>query len=169
MSKRELEKYLKTLSKKQLEDQIIDLYSRFKPVKTFYDFAFNPQEEKLLNDFKTRVGKEYFPQGNRKPKLRRSIAQKQIAHFITIGFNPELLLDAMLFNIETAQAYTSERVINQEAFYKSMLKSFQQAVAHAKYQGIFDNYANRFNRIFKIAEEQHWPNTAEFYDSLAKS
>lgn len=163
MSKRQLEKYLNSLSQKQLQEQILDLYDRFKPVKVFYDFVFNPQEEKLLNEFKTRVGKEYFPQGSRKPKMRRSIAQKQIAHFISIGFNPELLLDAMLFNIETAQAFTAERPINQNAFYKSMLKSFQQALAHARYHGFFDKYEHRFQRIIEITENQHWPNADDFY------
>lgn len=166
MSKRDLQKYLKELTKKQLQDQILDLYDRFKDVKVFYDFAFNPKEDKLLDDFKTRVGKEYFPMGNRKPKMRRSVAQKLIKHFITIELDPTLLLDAMLFNIETAQAFTFERQINQEAFYKSILVSFQQAVNHAKYHGIFSDISFRIDRIIEIAENQKWPNAHEFAESL---
>lgn len=166
MSKRNLEKYLQELTKKQLEEQILDLYDRFKPVKTFYNFAFNPQENKLLNDFKTRVGKEYFPQGNRKAKKRRSIAQKLIRHFKTIGLDPVLLLDAMLFNIETAQAYTAEQKINQESFYKSMFKSFEEAVAHAVYHSLMDENFNRIHRIAEIAQEQGWPNEDAFFDAL---
>lgn len=166
MSKRDLQKYLKELTKKQLQDQILDLYDRFKDVKVFYDFAFNPKEDKLLDDFKTRVGKEYFPIGNRKPKMRRSIAQKLIKHFITIELDPALLLDAMLFNIETAQTFTQERKVNQEAFYKSMLVSFQQAVNHAKYEGIFPEVLFRINRIIEIAEEQEWSNAHDFSDFL---
>lgn len=166
MSKRDLQKYLKELTKNQLQDQILDLYDRFKDVKVFYDFAFNPKEDKLLDDFKTRVGKEYFPIGNRKPKMRRSIAQKLIKHFITIEVDPTLLLDAMLFNIETAQAFTQERKINQESFYKSMLVSFQQAVNHAKYHGILSEDLFRINRIIAIAEEQKWVNAHEFAECL---
>lgn len=166
MSKRDLQKYLKELTKNQLQDQILDLYDRFKDVKVFYDFAFNPKEDKLLDDFKTRVGKEYFPIGNRKPKMRRSIAQKLIKHFITIELDPTLLLDAMLFNIETAQAFTQERKINQESFYKSMLVSFQQAVNHAKYHGIFSDDLFRINRIIEMTEEQKWSNAHEFAEAL---
>ena len=166
MSKRDLQKYLKELTKKQLQDQLLDLYDRFKDVKVFYDFAFNPKEDKLLDDFKTRVGKEYFPMGNRKPKMRRSVAQKLIKHFITIELDPTLLLDAMLFNIETAQAFTFERQINQEAFYKSILVSFQQAVNHAQYHGIFSDASFRIDRIIEIAENQKWPNAHEFAESL---
>lgn len=166
MSKRDLQKYLKELTKNQLQDQILDLYERFKDVKVFYDFAFNPQEDKLLDDFKTRVGKEYFPIGNRKPKMRRSIAQKLIKHFITIEVDPTLLLDSMLFNIETAQAFTEERTINQDAFYKSMLVSFQQAVNHAKYHGIMHDALFRINRIIEIADHQKWPNAHDFPEVL---
>ena len=167
MSKRDLQKYLEELSKSQLQDQILDLYDRFKNVKVFYDFAFNPKEDKLLDDFKTRVGKEYFLIGNRKPKMRRSIAQKLIKHFISIEMDPVKIQDAMLFNIETAQAYTQDRMIKQEAFYKSMLVSFQQAVHHAKYHGIFAENSFRMNRILELAEEQKWPNFPDFADSLS--
>jgi len=167
LSKRDLQKYLKELTKNQLQDQILDLYDRFKEVKVFYDFAFNPKEDKLLDDFKTRVGKEYFPLGNRKPKMRRSVAQKLIKHFITIEVDPTLLLDAMLFNIETAQAYTQERTINQEAFYKSMLVSFRQAVNHAKYHGILSENLFRINRIVELAAEQNWMNAHEFAECLS--
>ncbi len=38
MSKRELKKYLHELPKDQLEEQILDLYAKFKNVKTYFDF-----------------------------------------------------------------------------------------------------------------------------------
>ena len=55
MSKRNLKKYLKDLKKAQLEAQILDLYERFKEVKVYYDFAFNPKEEKLLEESKFKI------------------------------------------------------------------------------------------------------------------
>ena len=47
MSKRDLKKYLGELNKEQLEEQIIELYEKFSPVKTYYDFVFNPKEDRL--------------------------------------------------------------------------------------------------------------------------
>ena len=43
MSKRDLKKYLVNLSKEQLEEQLIELYEKFSPVKVYYDFVFNPK------------------------------------------------------------------------------------------------------------------------------
>jgi len=81
MSKKDLKEYLQQLNKKQLQEQITDLYTRFKDVKEFYDFAFNPQENKLLEECKFKISKEYFPVSGRKAKMRRSVAQKFIRHF----------------------------------------------------------------------------------------
>ncbi|WP_396179780.1 DUF6155 family protein, partial [Flavobacterium sp.] len=50
MSKRDLKKYVTELSKEQIEEQIIELYLKFPEVKTYYDFVFNPNEEKLLRE-----------------------------------------------------------------------------------------------------------------------
>lgn len=102
MSKRDLRKYLKELEKDELEKQIIDLYERFKSVKVFYDFVFNPREEELLQKAKYKISKEYFPETKRKAKARRSIAQKEIRHFKQLGVDPYITADLMLFNIEIA-------------------------------------------------------------------
>ena len=61
MSKRDLKKYLAELNKEQLEEQIIELYEKFSPVKVYYDFVFNPKEETLLQECKLKISNEYFP------------------------------------------------------------------------------------------------------------
>lgn len=38
MSKRDLKKYLSELNKEQLEEQIIELYEKFSPVKVYYNW-----------------------------------------------------------------------------------------------------------------------------------
>ena len=55
MSKRDLKKYLNELNKEQLEVQIIELYDKFSNVKVYYDFVFNPNEEKLVREAKFKI------------------------------------------------------------------------------------------------------------------
>ena len=55
MSKRDLKKYLNELNKEQLEEQIIELYEKFSPVKVYYNFVFNPKEETLLQECKLKI------------------------------------------------------------------------------------------------------------------
>ena len=105
MSKRELKKYLKDLSKEQLEEQILDIYNRFKEVKEYYDFAFNPKENELMEQCRFQISKEYYPVSSRKPKMRRSVAQKWIKKLQQWDADSSLLADVMFFNIEIAQSY----------------------------------------------------------------
>src|SRR5690606_41872656 len=88
MGKRELTRYLTDLKKKELEVQIIDLYNRFPIVKEYYNFVFNPNEDKLAQDAKIRISNEYVPRKGKKAKARRSVAQKIIKHFINLGVDP---------------------------------------------------------------------------------
>lgn len=166
MSKRDLRRYLKDLDKEQLEGQIIDLYERFTDVKVFYDFVFNPKEDKLLQEFKLKVSNEYFPVQKsgkiKRAKLRRSVAQKFIKHFIKLGVDPFVIADAMLYNLEIAQTYSGEHYIKQETFYNSMLQSFDQTVQFLISNGILNDFKNRIFSIAKESESQKWLNRAGF-------
>lgn len=168
MSKRDLKKYLKELNKEQLEEQIINLYDKFPAVKTYYDFVFKPNERQLLQDFKLKVSNEYFPVKSKKAKTRRSVAQKMIKHFISLGVDPFVIVDAMLYSIEIAQTYSSEKIIKQELFFKSMLNSFEQAISFMIENGILYDFKNRVEAIRTEAENQEWFNVFEFNSIIEK-
>lgn len=162
MSKKDLKQYLEELTKEQLEEQILDLYSRFRPVKTFYDFAFRPNEEKLLKEARFKVGKEYFPINGRKAKKRPSVAQKFIRHFKKLELEPVLLTDFMIFNIETAQAYSAENNVHKAAFFKSMFNSYSETADFIREKGLRQEFDVRMERIVELCFEQNWPNADLF-------
>jgi hypothetical protein len=166
MSKRALKSYLGELTKKQLQEQVLDLYTRFKPVKTYYNFVFNPKEEKLLEDAKFKISKEYFPVNTRKPKTRRSVAHKIIKHYIQLGVDPFVIADVMLFNLEIAQQYSSEKRIKQDSFYASMLKSFTELVNYTQEHGIQSDFELRVSKIVTFTKEQRWINAEGFLNSF---
>ena len=169
MSKRALKSYLGELTKKQLQEQLLDLYTRFKPVKTYYNFVFNPKEEKLLDDAKFKISKEYFPVNTRKPKTRRSVAHKIIKHYIQLGVDAFVITDVMLFNIEIAQKFTAKKLIKQDSFYSSMLKSLNEVVDYTEEHGIQSDFGERFLNIVKATEEQKWVNSEGFRNVLDPS
>ena len=162
MSKRDLKKYLKELDKEQLEEQLLELYEKFSDVKIYYDFVFNPKEEKLLQEAKLKITNEYFPLKGKRPKLRRSIAQKYIKHFISLGVDAYVVADLMLHNIEVAQKYSAKREMRYSSFYKSMLNSFEQVVKYAIENGMVADYKTRIFEIKDTAFSQNWENKREF-------
>jgi hypothetical protein len=167
VSKRELKKYLHELKKDQLEDQILDLYSRFKDVKVYYNFAFNPKEEKLVEEAKFKISREYFPEKRRKPKMRRSVAHKYFRHFKTIGLSPALLADLMLYNIEIAQSYSAEKRVTQESFYISMFRSFQESKEFITTNGLYPELESRCQHIVETAWNQNWFNKTAFENEMS--
>lgn len=162
MSKRDLKKYVTQLDKEQLEEQIVELYEKFKDVKIYYDFVFNPNEQKLADEAKIKMSNEYFPTRGKWPKMRRSTAQKFIKHFITLGVDAFVIADVMLYNIEIAQTYSAKRKVKYESFYKSMLNSLEQAVSFMIEKGILYEFKDRVVAIQKQAQSQKWPNQYEF-------
>lgn len=166
MSKRDLKKYLTELNKEQLEEQILELYDKFTAVKTYYDFVFNPKEDTLLKECKIKISNEYFPQKTsgkpRKPKMRRSVAQKYIKHFILLGVDPFVIGDVMLYSIEIAQTFSAERLVKPEAFFKSMFSSFEQAIKFMVANGILEEFKSRIIAISEETKEQNWFNRQEF-------
>lgn len=164
MSKRELRKYLKELTKEQLEDQIVDIYNRFKDVKEYYDFAFNPKENQLIEQCRFQISKEYYPVGSRKAKLRRSVAQKWIKKLILLDADASLLADVMFFNIEIAQTFSGEHIIRQESFFTSLYKSFDEALRFISEKGILSEFKGRIEKIANDACDQQWANRKAFED-----
>jgi len=164
MSKRELRKYLKELTKVQLEDQIIDLYERFKPVKEYYDFAFNPKENELMEQCRFQISKEYYPVGSRKAKMRRSVAQKWIKKLMLFDADASLLADVMFFNIEIALTFSGEHIIRSESFFTSMYKSFDETLRFVSEKGILAEFKGRIEKIADDTCDQKWPNSNAFED-----
>ncbi len=162
MSKRALTKYLQSLDKEELETQILELHSKFKSVRDYYGFVFNPKEESRMEEARMRIAKEFFPTNGRKPKARRSVAQKLIKHFLALELDPTLLSDLMLFNIETAIRYNERKPSRQETFYKSILNSFEQVVEYSELNGLKAVNQERFNQILDSVEEQEWLNAEGF-------
>lgn len=166
MSKRDLKKYLKDLDKEQLEEQLIELYEKFSDVKVYYDFVFNPKEEKLSQEAKLKITNEYFPTKSKRPKLRRSTAQKIIKHFLSLGVDAFVVADIMLHNIEVAQKYSAKREMRYSSFYKSIFNSFEQVVKYSIENGLTAEYKNRFFAIKENAFAQRWENKNAFEDVL---
>jgi Family of unknown function (DUF6155) len=162
MSKRELKKYLNQLSKEQLEDQIVAIYDKFLPVKTYFNFVFNPNEERLIREAKLKISNEFFPLKGKRPKLRRSTAQKFIKHFISLGVDSFLVADLMLYTIEVAQTLTAEKPIKQDAFFKGILTSYEQAIRFVLEKEIYSEFSTRIAAIQEVAVKQGWANQNEF-------
>ncbi|MFT6935092.1 MAG: hypothetical protein ACJAUQ_001485 [Maribacter sp.] len=165
MSKRALKKYVAELPKEELKLQLLDLYERFSDVKTYYDFIFNPKEDKLVQEAKTKISNEYFPVKRKRPKARRSVAQKYIKHFFKLGMEPSLVADVMCFNLEIAQTFAMARNV-PDSFYKSMSNSFSEMTVYISQHGLLVDFKERMLKIYEHTQNQTWPFEEDFSRAL---
>jgi hypothetical protein len=165
MSKRALKTYISKLPKKALEEQILELYEKFPTVKTYYDFAFNPKEDKLVQDAKAKIANEYFPLKRKRPKARRSVAQKFLKHFIKLGVDPHLIADLMCYNLEIAQTFSMDRNV-PDSFFRSMLNSFNELIQYTSVQGVLPEFKERILKIYNETHNQRWLFEEEFSKAL---
>ena len=162
MSKRDLQKYLQSLNQEQIAEQFLELYSKFPEVKTYYDFIFRPNEDKLLQNAKIKISAEYFPLKTKKAKLRRSTAQKIIKHFLLLGVEPHFTAEIMLYTIVTAQKYSAKKEMRYDSFFKSILNSLEQCITFCISNGILPHFKSEIIAIVGEAHKQKWPNKSQF-------
>ena len=161
MSKRALKKYTDGLDREALREQLHDLYERFPEVRTYYDFIFNPKEDELLAEAMERISEEYFPKRRKRARARRSVAQKYLKHFRTLGVDPSLQAELMAFNLETALRF-EKRKRCPEAFYKSMYRSYREWGSHLMYHGLLREFGEDYRALAAAVAEADWPNKEAF-------
>jgi len=75
--------------------------------------------------------------------------------------------EVMLFNLETAQRFNAKKRVNQEAFYKSMFNSFDQAIGFVETNGLRSIFKDRIRAVVETAWDQEWFNAEGLEDKVA--
>ena len=163
MSKKLLQKHLVELQKEHLEIMVLDLYDKFPEVKTYFNFVFNPNENKLLEQARIKVANEFFPLKRKRPKARRSVAQKYIKHFKTLGMSPELIAEFMWYNIGLMHTFCEEKP-QRLPFLKSFCNFYKEALQFASYHQIIPLYKTQILAVYTASKD--WENAYDFEMSL---
>jgi hypothetical protein len=165
MSKRAFKKFLSGVPKSELEIQLLDLYERFPQVKRYFDFIFDPREEKLIQEAKSKISNEYFPLKRKRPRARRSVAQRYLRQYRQLGMAPYWVAELMVYNLETAQRFSARHKV-PEAFYKSMLNSFTEMLQYIVHHQLLPEYRQRIMAIESRVREQEWGYRESFENAL---
>lgn len=152
MSKLTLKKHLQSLKNEQIIEVVLDLYDTMKPVKEYFEFYMNPNENKMLEKYRAIIVSEFYPTGNRGfPKTRFSVCKKAIADFKALKPSPELLADLMLTLPEMACKFTFEYGDMTEQYYNSTVINFNSALTYIKSNGLLNNFKLRCDDCVKWA------------------
>lgn len=95
MSKTMLRKELAAMSHEQLEEIIMEAYSRRPEIKEYFEFFLNPDVDKLFEKYMRVVEKELGRVKWRMSKARVTVIKRAVSAFISFGPPPEVILEFM--------------------------------------------------------------------------
>lgn len=149
MSKKEVKAALKDLDREQLSELILEIYSSVKGAKEYLDFYANPDEEKKAEEVKAGIFREIFPMRRRK-KIKFAPSKRLIADFARLRCSPRLVLDLMLYLVETARQAERMGRAGSESFHSSLQKNVLAAHEYAEKHGLEEEFRPRLQAAL------HW-------------
>ncbi len=162
MGLREVKSELNKQDKETLIKHISELYKKFKPVKEYFDFYLNPNEEEILKKYKEMVREGFFPK--RGFALKLSISRKAINDFKKLGTSEESLVDLLLYYAECGVEFTNEYGDIDENFYTSIENTYDKALKIAEKERVFEKFKNRAYSLVEETVDIGWG----FHDYLSE-
>lgn len=137
--KRAFNKYLKSLTEKELIKELQKLYTKFDNVKQYYQLELGTDSKAVLDQFKARIKKEYFPSRGY-GAARNSVSRKVITEFKKISIHPKDIVELLLYRVEMMLEFTLSYGDMDEPFYNSLFSSFAEACKRIKKEQLEVHY-----------------------------
>src|SRR5690606_23044504 len=149
----ELKKHLNSLSKQQLEEEIITLVKTYSELHEYYYAKLNPDNEYILDKYKKIIEKEFSPKSG--AILRYPIIKKAIKEFGKITKDQDQIIDLMLFTVDCGVDFTLSFADIDHKFYHAISAIYEEAVRlivkHEK-----DDFIKWCHRLMSSSQEIGW-------------
>ena len=102
MSKSTIKKLLLSMTKAEIIEMVLELYSARKEAKEYLEFYACPDEKGKLKEYKSVICEEFYPKKRREPQTRFSVCRKAVADFKKLKPSPDALAELMVSYMEWA-------------------------------------------------------------------
>lgn len=162
--KPELNRYLGSLDKAALEAEVKKLFAKIPAVKQYYELELGKDTSAVLEQFKYKIRKEYFPSRGF-GHARSSVSKKIITDFKKIAPFPGDVAELLLYRTDMMLEYTLAYGDMSESFYTSLCNSFHDACILIQNE----NLEKEFKAYSAGLVEKAYPMGWGVYDSLLYS
>lgn len=140
-NKRELNKYLEHLSKKELEQEVLKLYSKFKEIKAYYQLELGSPEDRaeLLANYKEQITLKYFPKRGFGDPSNAEI-RKILNQYKKIAIFKHEIAALLLHRIEITIKYSRKYGYCEDSLYNSVFSNFEELVQLMEVHQLTDLY-----------------------------
>ena len=102
MSKSTIKKLLQSMTKEDIIEMVLELYSARKEAKEYLEFYASPDEKGKLEEYKSIIREEFYPKKRREPQTRFSVCRKAVADFKKLKPSADALAELMVSYMEWA-------------------------------------------------------------------
>ena len=106
MSKSTIKKLLQSMTKEDIIEMVLELYSARKEAKEYLEFYASPDEKGKLEEYKSIIREEFYPKKRREPQTRFSICRKAVADFKKLKPSADAQAELMVSYMEWATQFT---------------------------------------------------------------
>ena len=152
MSKSTIKKLLQSMTKEDIIEMVLDLYSARKEAKEYLEFYAKPDEKGKLEEYKAKIQDEFYPKRRREPQTRFSVCRKALADFKKLKPSADALAELMVSYMEWATKFTFDYGDMWEQYYDSVESNFDKTVKHIVLNNLWSKYDKRLQQCVKWSE-----------------
>lgn len=158
MSKATIKKLLRSMSKEQIIEMVIEMYDARKEAKDYLEYYASPDENSKLEEYKDIIREEFYPERRREPKTRFSVCRKAVADFKKLKPSADALAELMLSYMEYAIFDKTVQFIAKNGLWEKYDKRLQQCVKWSSVCGY--GFADGIDDIYEEARSRYGYNQA---------
>lgn len=151
--KREFTKYIKSLDEKERYEELMKLYTKFPEIKKYYEMELSPNTDKIVNQYKAKIKKEYFKPSGNYGRAKSGVTRKLINEFKKISIYPSDVIELWVFRTEMMVKYVVQRNYYSETFFKSVATSFETSCKLIVKEKMETNFQNRCYKIVEVSND----------------
>ena len=146
MSKATIKQLLQSMTKKDIIEMVLDLYSARKEAKEYLDFYACPDEKGKLEEYKSIIREEFYPSKRREPKTRFAVCRKAVSDFKKLKPSDDALAELLVSYMEWATKFTYDYGDMWEQYYDSVESNFEKTIKHVVTIGLWKKYQPRLEQ-----------------------
>lgn len=151
------------MTKGEIIEMVLELYSARKEAKDYLDFYANPDEDGKIEEYKSIIREEFYPKRRREPQMRFSVCRKAVSDFKKLKPSADALAELMISYMEWAIQFTNDYGDMWEQYYASVENNFEKTIKQIVVNGLWDKYDSRLRQCVKRSSGQGYG----FSDTIA--
>ncbi len=153
LNKITLKKHLSTLTREELEAEILDFAKKYPVIQERYYSVLFPDQEEVLDKYKEIIEKEF---GHKGEILRYPIMKQAIKDFSNVSTNKEQIAELMIFTVECGVDFTLSYGDIDEKFYRTISSIYEQALKYIVDNQLEEEFVDRCNELTQSSQDIGW-------------